>query len=360
MKILSLGLDNSILNISSPLARRAILYGEMVEKYTVLTPGKKNVDVKLSEKVIAYGFGGHNKLEQFIKIYNSAKKLLQEDKYNVITVQDQYYLALIGLYLAKRFNSGLEIQVHGFEKYRGLRKLTAKYVLPRANAVRCVNQRLKKRLVNEFGVKEERITEVPIYYERLEPSARRPTREGKNFVFLTVGRLVPVKNIGLQIGAMSEVAKKYPESELWIIGDGAEREELKAKSKKLKADDKIKFFGEKGRAELDLIYQQVDAFLLTSDSEGWGMAVVEAAGFGLPIIMTDVGCAGEVIKDGISGLIIPAGDKQKLIESMLKIIENRGLREKLGADAKLAVSKLPSKERTLELYKKSWALALKK
>ncbi|MFH1583343.1 MAG: glycosyltransferase, partial [Candidatus Falkowbacteria bacterium] len=223
MKILSLGLDNSILNKTSALAQRIIEYGGLVEKYTVIVPNQRNEKIELSDEVKAYGSGGGNKLRQFIKIYNIAKKLLREEKYDVMTVQDQYYLALVGVLLVKKFKLGLEIQIHGWEKYYGIRKLIAKYVLPRANAVRCVSQRLKKQLVNEFRVKEEKITVVPIYAQGARHKAQDTRQKDKKFIFLTVGRLVPVKNIGLQIEAMKEVAKKYPDAELWIIGDGPEK-----------------------------------------------------------------------------------------------------------------------------------------
>jgi len=296
MKILSLGLDNSILNKASALAGRTIEYGDLVEKYIVIAPSQKNENIELSEKVKVYGSGGNNKSAQFIKIYNLARKLLREEKYDIITVQDQYYLALIGLYLAKKFKIGLEIQVHGFEKYYGLRKLMAKYVLPRANAVRVVSQRLKNRMINEFKVKEEKITVVPIHVDTSNLSPLQRGIKGVNLIFFTAGRLVPVKNIGLQIEAMAEVVKKYPNTELWIIGDGSERAKLEKLSCELRVTSYVKFFG--FQKDVRSYYNQTDVFLLTSNSEGWGMVVIEAAGFGLPIIMTDVGCAGEVIKDG--------------------------------------------------------------
>jgi len=404
MKVLSLGLDNSILNKSSALAQRAIEYGNLVEKYTVIVPNQKNEKTELSEKVYpvrnsngalnpvieqrsivsngvkAYGLSGGNKLSQFIRIYNLAKKLLREEKYDVITVQDQYYLALIGLALSKKFKTGLEIQVHGFEKYYGLRKLIAKYVLPRANAVRCVSQRLKKQLINEFGVKEEKITTVPIFVDTTL-SLRGATRRGNlilgNFIFLTVGRLVPIKNIGLQIEAMAEIIKKYPQTELWIVGDGSEREKLKmqidhfdeaiARQKNFrpsgdhpqggKLDDNVRLLGQKTKEELDEIYSQADVFVLTSNSEGWGMAVIEAASFDLPIIMTDVGCAGEVIKNEESGLIIPIGDRQSLVRAMEILLRDESLRQRIGDGARQAAAALPSKQEILNLYLASWQKA---
>jgi len=356
MKILSLSLDNSIFNKASALAARTVEYGNLVEKYTVIAPSQKNEEIELSGKATVYGSGGGDKFTQLIKIYNLAKKLLREEKYNIITAQDQYYLALIGLYLGKKFNLGLEIQAHGFEKYYGLRKLIAKYVLPRANAVRCVSQRLKEQLINEFKAKEEKITVVPIYSELVAHNSNRIIREDKKFVFFTANRLVPVKNISLQIEAMAEVVKKYSDAELWIAGDGPERIKLEKLSGGLRDMNYVKFFG--WQENLSNYYNQADAFLLTSNAEGWGLAVVEAASFGLPIIMTDVGCAGEVIKNGESGLIIPAGGKEKLVEAMLTIIEDGNLRKKLGENAKSAAGRLPGKEQTLELYKKSWEIAV--
>lgn len=358
MKILSIGMDNSVLDKNSALAKRVIEYGDLADKYVIIVPSRKNSEIELSEKTTAFGSGGGNKAARLFKIYNLAKKLLDQEKYDAITVQDAYFLALLGLRLAKKYNLGLEIQVHGFEKCRGLRKLIAIYVLPRADSVRCVSQRLKKILISEFGVKEEKITVVNVYSEIKNQKLETRNYAIKNkFIFLTVGRLVSVKNVGLQIEAVKEVIKKHPDIELWIIGDGPEREKLKAESKKLKVDDKLKFFG--WQDDLDKFYKQADAFALSSDSEGWGLAVIEAANAGLPIIMTDVGCAGEVIKNAESGIIIPVGDKKKLTESMIEILENAELRKKFGESAKLAASKLPYKERIFRLYKQSWEKAVK-
>jgi len=279
-------------------------------------------------------------------------------------------LAFIGYLLKKKFKIGLEIQIHGFEKFKGLRKLIAMFVLPRANAVRAVSQRVKNQLIKEFGVKENKITVVPIYSEipTDSPLLRGRERGGGNFIFLTVGRLVPIKNINLQIEAISEVVKTYPKTELWVIGDGPEKEKLKLEITRLqcklasgqansKLEDEIKLFGYKNN--LEEFYNNADCFLLTSDYEGWGLVVIEAASFGLPIIMTDVGCAGEVIKNNESGLIIPIGDKEKLVENMIRLVDDKNLRDKLGENAQRAVEKLPDKEKTLKLYKKSWEKARK-
>ena len=120
-------------------------------------PAREDREVKLSGRVRAFGVRTGNKIVGLVRIHKTASKILTHEKYNVITVQDQYYLALVGCWLASKFKLGLEIQNHGWEKCTGLRKLIAKFVLLRAHAVRTVSQRLKKQLTQEFRVREEKI-----------------------------------------------------------------------------------------------------------------------------------------------------------------------------------------------------------
>lgn len=369
VKILSISLDNSVLNKKSALAKRTIEYGNLAGKYTVIALSKESKKIILSEQVSAIGIGARNRIFVLFKIYKIAKRLLSRNNYNIITVQDQYYLALLGWLLAKKFSIGLEIQVHGFEKFYGLRKLIAKFILPRANAIRVVSQRLRKRLLDEFGVKENKIIAAPIYVDTgnlsrciLGEICNLEKEKSDKFVFLTVGRLVSVKNIEMQIKAIANVVKKLKvkskKLELWIIGEGKEKKKLRDLCYALRVMRYAKFLG--WQDDLGKFYRQADVFLLTSNYEGWGMAVIEAASYGLPIIMTDVGCAGEVIKDGESGIVIPAGDQKKLEEAMIKLIKDSELRKELGENAKQAVLKLPNKKETLALYKKLWQKAMVK
>jgi len=364
MKILNLSLDKSILDKNSKAATRIVEYGNLADRYIVVVPDKDYKEIRLSEKVFVYGSGGNNKIFQLINVYRTAKKLLRHGKFDIITVQDQYYLALVGRILARKFKIGLELQIHGFEKYSGLRKIIADFAIPRANAIRCVSQRLKRQLVRDFGVREEKITVVPIFAKTQFPISnfQFPNRsQSKNledkFIFLTVGRLAAVKNINLQIRAMAEAVKKYPNVELIIVGDGPERKKLELKIKNLKLQNYIKLLG--WQNDPDEFYLKADAFLLTSNSEGWGMVAIEAANYGLPIIMTDVGCAGELIENEKSGLVIPVNNQVKLEEAMIRIIGDENLRKKLTEGAFSAIKNLPGKEETFVLYKQSWEKAMK-
>ena len=356
MKILGLGLDQTILDKDSALAKRAREYGDLVEKYIVIVPADSSQEVKLSDKVTAYGVKTSNKFFALFKICKLGKNILKKERFNVVTAQDQYFLALVAYRLAKQFNNGLEVQVHGFEKFSGIRKKIAEFVLPKANVVRVVSQRLKKQLVKDFLVKEEKITVVPIFVDIKNDLPRIDRNDGK-FIFMTASRLVPVKNISLQVEAMSKLVKEKDNIELWIFGKGPMKCAIKKQIKSLNLENSVKLKG--WSDDLDKSFQKADAFVLSSDAEGWGMVIVRAASFGLPIIMTDVGCAGEVIKDQQSGLVVPVGDSQALYQAMKDLATDSNLRDSVSAGAKIAIQGLPDKAATLQLYKESWQKAIK-
>jgi len=351
MRVLNLSLDNLILDPQSSVAERILDYGKLVERYIVLVPDARKELHEFSEQVQVYGSGGQNKICQLIKTFLLAKEIIKKEKIKLITVQDQYYLALVAWFLARRYHLPFEVQVHGLEKFSGLRKIIAEFVIPRATVIRVVSERLKRRLIGEFGVVDEKIMVVPIYVPVLR-IAYRVTQNKEKFVFLTVGRLVKIKNIGLQIAAFRKLLDKNKNIELQIVGSGPEEENLK---KIAEGVSQIKFIS--WQKDLAPIYQGADCFLLTSNYEGWGLVIVEAANYALPIIMTDVGCAGELIIDNQSGLIVPVGDSEKLLQAMEKIVNDREFGKGLAQAAQVAIKSLPSQEKTLEFYLENWKAA---
>ncbi|HNV97054.1 MAG TPA: glycosyltransferase [bacterium] len=353
MKIFLIGNDKSALIDNSNTRDRLLQYSKITEKYSIVIPSDENKIIKYDNLSI-YSFGGENKLFQIIKLFINSWKLLKKEKFDVISVQDQYYLALISYLLAKKFKIGLEIQIHGFEKYNGLRKIIANFVIPRANAIRVVSQRLEQELIDKFKINQEKITVVPIYSE-VGTRDLGPGKTREKFIFLTIGRLVKVKNIKLQIKALKKITEKYKNIELQIVGSGPEKENLENLVKDLNLESYVKFFGY--QKDLESFYKNADVFMLTSDYEGWGLVIIEAFQYKLPIIMTDVGCANEIVINNENAIIIPVNDLNLLEDAMIKIYENKDLREKFVKNSEFALSKLKTKQQTLDLYKESWEKA---
>ena len=175
-------------------------------------------------------------------------------------------------------------------------------------------------------------------------------------VFWEARRALKKENFEMQFRAFVNFSRNNKKAELWIVGEGPEKNKLVTLAKDLGIAGQVRFFG--WSDNISEFYAQADAFLLTSLAEGWPLVIAEAAAVSLPIIMTDVGSAGEFIKNGENGIVVPVNDASALREAMEKIIEDADLRNKLGEAARQSFLNLPSKEEILALYKKSWQLAI--
>lgn len=371
MKVLSISLDKKILDKESKNFKRQKEYAGLVNELHIVIFGPEK-EIK-SGNLFIYSSGGSNKISLFLKAHRTAKKILKNKNLKdwVVTTQDPFESALIGWCLSKKFKIGLNIQEHGdyfSEKYwrnesllNFLRYYLGKFLIKRADSIRVVAQRIKNAL-SKMRIDKNRIVVVPVYTEIKTGSnsvdIELQKKHKDKFVFLTLARLVKQKNLPLLIKAFKNVAKKNNQAILLIVGKGPEKKKLVSLAKKLRLGDKIFFID--WTDDIYSYYNLADVYVLSSNYEGWGRVIIEAAGCGLPIIMTDVGCAGEVIKSGESGLVVPIGDKKELEEAMIKLIGDKESRERLGEEAKKQISNLPNREKTLNLYKLSWEKALNK
>lgn len=319
MQVVSLSLDKKIFEPHSLVAQRALFLAGKLDKYLVVVPAKEQ-KIDLSSQLSVWGIAGANKAVSLFNIYKSLNSLLQKEKFDLLTVQDSGFFGFLGLVLAKKFHLKYEVQIHGFEKNNILRDYLAQQCLENADLVRVVSERLKKQIKEKYRLFAGKIYVAPVVVdtERLVNSATIDLHKvyPDHFIFLTVGRLVSVKNIALQLRAIKKLANK-DQVKLIIVGDGSEKDRLKKLANDLDIQEQVIFYGWQDR--IGDLYHSADCLLLTSNSEGYGLVVAEASNCGLPVIMTDVGCAHEVIKDNINGLVIPVADEGVLLEAMKKI-----------------------------------------
>ncbi len=130
-------------------------------------------------------------------------------------------------------------------------------------------------------------------------------------VFVSVGRLEPVKNLPLLLEAFAEVARRL-DARLLIAGRGAQEADLRARIAALGLDDRVELLGYVASPRPYLA--AADAFVLASDEEGFGQVLAEAMREGLPVISTDAlgGGARFVLDDGRAGMLVARGDRLAL------------------------------------------------
>lgn len=162
-------------------------------------------------------------------------------------------------------------------------------------------------------------------------------------VLLFVGRLVEKKGVKDLLEAYSLLEKKQREqTQLWIIGDGAERMSLEKLSESLKVSHKVTFWGKLPNEQLPGYYAAADIFIAPSitdsagDTEGQGITLVEAMASASAIISTDTGGISEVIEHNATGILVPPQGPVALKSAIARLIDDQELREEMAKKAKLA------------------------
>lgn len=134
----------------------------------------------------------------------------------------------------------------------------------------------------------------------------------------TVGRLQPVKDHALLLRAFAKVRMQVPEAVLAIVGDGPLRSALEAQAEQAGLSDAVRFLGD--RHDVPRLLTGMDVFALSSASEGYSIALLEACAAGLPIVATDVGGNREIVRDGINGRLVPAADVAALATALIALL----------------------------------------
>lgn len=356
MKILSFSLDRQLLNPNSTVACRLAKLAQVTEGVDFIVPSQKKVVINLNEQVKVLGSGGQTKVDQFFLVWLLGKTLMDNYKYDLMTVQDVNFLAVAAICLARSYNFPVEVQVHGFEKNNWFKKIIHQFVFSRATGIRVVSNRLKQELINDYKVLASKIYVIPISSPLLNRSSL-PVRLVNDIPhLLSVGRLVPVKGFNYLIEAVALLDQKKVNFCLDIVGAGGEYHHLNDLIKRLKLEAKV--FLREATSSIGDYYTKADLVIIPSLKEGYSLVAVEAASFGLPIIMTDVGLAGELLINNQSAVIVPVGDTAKLAEAIDGLIKQPEKAQSLAKEAFNQIKKLPTEEESLFLYKTAWAKLL--
>jgi glycosyltransferase involved in cell wall biosynthesis len=367
MRVLIINIDKNIFEPNSASLERLKSYAGFCEKMKVIVLTLQKFPPIIEGNLEVFATGSSFRLKYFFDVWVLTKKIFKREKMDLVMTQDPFETGLLGWLIKRKYKLPWQCQIHGdiFSPFFGresfinkLRVLLAKFLLPRADGIRVVSERIKQSLLsNVYNLKTIPLV-LPIFVdvEKFRSAEIKTDLKQKypqfDFLILAASRLSREKNIDMAIAALAEISKKYPKTGLVIVGEGKEKVNLQRLVKAKNLEKNVIF--EPWSSDLASYYKTADAFLLTSNYEGWGMTIVEAAACACPIIMTDVGCAGELIKDGESGLIIKVGNEEILIGAVEKLIQDRNLGQRLGETAQKAVLSFPGEKQYLDSYKKSF------
>jgi glycosyltransferase involved in cell wall biosynthesis len=143
-----------------------------------------------------------------------------------------------------------------------------------------------------------------------------------------VARLEPEKGHRHLIAAMPAILDESPDAWLAIVGEGTEADALRAQAASLGIAGRVVFTGR--RDDVTAITADLTIALLPSLREAQGISILEAMALRRPVVAAAVGGIPEVITDGLDGLLVPPAESAALAAAVVRLIRDRGLRERIG------------------------------
>lgn len=262
------------------------------------------------------------------------------------------YFMFMGVLLGNWLKRPVVLEVNelaGFTRARGLilerlaRRIDA-WMFSHANHILCVSRVLADE-AKRRGARSETVHVLPNAIDANRFRSLRPEQSPRSSLGLE-GSIV-IGHVGLfyrwdRLDVLIEVARsirdRHPETKVLLVGDGPELENLKQTAFRLGMEREVILLGPVPRDDVPNYIEAMDICVLP-DSNAFGspIALFEFMAMGKPCVVPDLGPMRDVIEDNATGMMFPHGDYAALERALLRLIEDSGLRLRIGARAKDAV-----------------------
>jgi glycosyltransferase involved in cell wall biosynthesis len=225
----------------------------------------------------------------------------------------------------------------------------------------CVSEAVRETVLKREGLEPHRVTVIHNGVEPLPEGTRARDELRAELHFAPEHRVVglvanlnrPVKGVSHFLRAIPRIAEAVPDARFVIVGEGALESDLRAEADALGVSQRVVFAGY--RENVNDYYATMDVSVLTSLSEGLSLTLLESMRQGLPVVATRVGGNPELVVHGETGFLVRPGDTEAFSQSVIRLLGDADLRERLGAAGRRLVHErfmLPDiAERYLRLYR---------
>jgi L-malate glycosyltransferase len=163
-----------------------------------------------------------------------------------------------------------------------------------------------------------------------------------------IARFHPVKGHATLIQAFAEIARIQNDVDLLLVGGGALRESLEQQTRSLGIVDRVQFMGI--RQDVPAILQASDIFVLSSISEAASLTLLEAMASSIPVVVTDVGGNGEIVRNGVEGLLAPRGDATAIARACMELLSDSSRSSEMGLRGRARVEQCYQLKNTIDQY----------
>ncbi|WP_027996343.1 glycosyltransferase family 4 protein [Simplicispira psychrophila] len=184
------------------------------------------------------------------------------------------------------------------------------------------------------------------------PATARTAPHLAGRVILSVGKFIPLKGQDVLIRAFVPLAQEYADLQLVLVGaSGNALAGLQQLCAQQGLQERVHFFVDVPHSQVAGFFQQAEIFCLPSRQEAFGLVLLEAGAFALPVIASNVGGIAELIEDRVNGLLVPAQEAAALTAGLRTLLDTPLLAQRLGAQLHHHVAAQFTWARTLEQYR---------
>jgi glycosyltransferase involved in cell wall biosynthesis len=208
----------------------------------------------------------------------------------------------------------------------GFKEIAKSFFFRHCHGIFCYGTR-GKSYVQSYGV-DPRVIQSPCQaaalphdYDVAAILGRCTNRDRESPIFLFVGRLSEEKGLDDLLTAFRRLHYFLPKAKLLLAGPGSESDKLQTLARTWRLEASIQFLGGQTAAQIGELLEISTAMVLPSHREPWGLVVNEALSYGCPVVVSDIcGCIPELLINGVTGYVFPAGNVGALCKSMLQVI----------------------------------------
>jgi len=322
-------------------------YDKTKFEHCLVFQGGEKIERELKEMGIKVFISSSLDKKISLKAFSDIKKIIKDNNIDIIHahLNKPYIIAgLLNIFLKKKFiynYNGIFLKDNPYYNsieniiYKGCHLLI--YLLGKTDAALVPSERSKQLLMNETGLFPEPI----VYYngfdmdymnkgniqdEEIRKIILKAKAEG--FIIAVVSRLDIQKRIDRALDLFKQLVAKKNNLFLLIFGDGNLKEELIKRSRLNGLDSRVIFFDFVNN--LTVYYCYFDILLFTSDWEGMPLSMWEAMANKIPVVAPDVGGFKEILIANNCGKVYSPGNIGNAEEELIKLIENKQLRDELG------------------------------
>ena len=306
-----------------------------------------------------------------VRVFIAAIKLFRQEKIRLVLLPSYAPAPEFALFVAAKLLGLSTLMMNdshaGTEKAQGWKKRLKRWIVGGFDAALVAGEPQRRHFVS-LGIPEDRIftgydaVDNDCFAQgardaRADEAGVRETMQLPLRYFLSLGRMVEKKNLGLLIEAYAHFSQRSTEPvALALVGSGEEELMLRSiaqghrlrihDAKDITPEDRSKlgngdviFYGFRQIDENPSFYALAETFILPSLWEEWGLVVNEAMACGIPVLISgNVGCAEDLVMDGQNGYVFNPTDSQELAEQLAMLANNESLRTKMGKESEKIIS----------------------